>query len=91
MALEELFTMLYPPVGPLMLVAVLAVLWKYSALPEIDWKYITAGTMLFLVGAMLLPFSGYTQDVQQVELAVTALGAILVIIGALLNLVGQFK
>ncbi len=84
----ELFTTW--PVGPLLLVAVLGVLWKYSALPEIDWKYITAGAMLFFVAVMLEAFEAYA-SVGQVTTAVSAIGAILVIVGALLNLVEQFK
>jgi hypothetical protein len=31
-------------------IAILAVLWRYSALPDLDWHHIAMGVLFFLVG-----------------------------------------
>ncbi len=94
MAVENLLTMA-TPLGALLVIAVLGVLWKYSALPKLDWKYFTVAAMLFFMAAAIGVFAavaqGSAQTITQVQGVLAALGAVFVVVGALLNLVEAFK
>lgn len=82
-------------VGDYTLVAALAsvaVLWRYSALPKIEWKLITAGVLVLLTSAALGGLSGYGGGIiPQIQGVLLAIAAILVVVGALQNLVSQIK
>lgn len=72
-------------------IAAVSVLWKYSELPKIDWKLITAGALLYLTSAALGGLSGYVGVIGEVQGVITAIAAILVVVGALKNLVSHVK
>ena len=66
--------------------------WKYSALPEIDWKYIVAGAMFLfagwatdIFGSALQTWNVATGWVSSLVAIAELIGAILIIVGALLN------
>lgn len=75
--------------------AVLAVLWDYSALNDVQWEEITAGVMLFVAAAGLELLAGsnalaaYTASAQQISTLlvplVNLLGGLLVLVGGLRN------
>ncbi|MDY6776986.1 MAG: hypothetical protein SVQ76_02660 [Candidatus Nanohaloarchaea archaeon] len=75
--------------------AVLAVLWDYSSLTDVEWGEITAGVMLFVAAAGLDIFAGtnglaaYTASAQQISTYLVPianlLGGLLVLYGALRN------
>ena len=94
MPVENLLTMA-TPVGAVLVIAVLGVLWKYSTLPKIDWKYFTVAAMLFLMAAGVEVFAvvaqGSAQTITQVKNVLAALGAVFIVIGTLVNLVEAFK
>lgn len=91
MALESLFS--FGVFG----VAALAVLWKYSALPEIDWQWIVSGTMFLFVGGFLEVLHGAIRTWQtvsqmsQVIAVVNLIGAILIILGGLKNAIEHLE
>ncbi|MCJ7479369.1 MAG: hypothetical protein MUP63_04300 [Candidatus Nanohaloarchaeota archaeon QJJ-7] len=75
--------------------AVLAVLWDYGSLIDVEWEEITAGVMLFVAAAGLNLFAGsnalaaYTSSAAQINTylvpIVNLLGGLLVLFGALRN------
>ncbi len=76
-------------------IALLGLLWKYSALPKIDWKYIVAGAMFLFSGWAVGVFGNNLQIlanaawVNWIVGIVNMIGAILIITGALLNAFDQ--
>lgn len=75
-------------------IAILAVLWRYSALPELDWHHIAMGVLFFLVGRSMdvwaTVFSGQaTQSLAQIiglwAIIFDIIAAAFVIEGALRN------
>lgn len=75
--------------------AVLAVLWDYSSLSDVEWEEITAGVMLFVAAAGLEILAGsnalaaYSASAQQISTAVVpvvnVVGGLLVLWGSLRN------
>ncbi len=79
-------------------IAALAVLWKYSKLPDIDWGQITAGAMLLFVGAALpvlsqalATFVDASAIFDPLTAVVTLVGALFVVIGGLKNALHNMK
>ncbi|MDY6766137.1 MAG: hypothetical protein SVW77_02110 [Candidatus Nanohaloarchaea archaeon] len=75
--------------------AILAVLWDYSSLSDVEWEEITAGVMLFVAAAGLDILAGsnalaaYTASAQQISTVLVPLanllGGLLVLVGGLRN------
>ncbi|MDY6769319.1 MAG: hypothetical protein SVW02_04395 [Candidatus Nanohaloarchaea archaeon] len=75
--------------------AVLAVLWDYSALSDVQWEEITAGVMLFVAAAGLDLLAGsnalaaYTASAAQINSVVVPVvnlvAGLLVLVGGLRN------
>lgn len=91
--LESLFAITYFGIPAL------AVLWNYSSLPKIDWKYLVGGTLLLLTGAavnaLTSPVEALGAGTQavfaQVGAIVAIIGLIFIIVGALQNLSMKMK
>jgi len=65
-------------------VPALAVLWNYSALPKIDWKFIVSGALMYLTGAAVMALDA---PLKALGVAVTSgLGTVSAIIGVIAGL-----
>lgn len=73
--------------------AILAVFWNYSSLPEVRWTEVTAGLMAFLAGAGVQLLNGSAalqmfysnQWVSYVTAVLYVVGGLLVLIGGVVN------
>lgn len=78
-------------------VAALAVLWKYSSLPEIEWNWILSGAMFLLSGGFLGVFQSSlgtwvnAAALSNLVALLNLIGAILIVIGALKNAVDYLQ
>ena len=78
-------------------VAFLAVLWRYSALPDIEWEKITAGILLMVVGSAISVFGSQFAVLLNellllnVAFGVSFLGTVVGGIGALIVVVGALE
>lgn len=79
--------------APALAFVVLAVLWRYSDLPDVEWAEITSGIMTFVTAAGLDVLAGsnalglFTQQASNLRV----LTALLVLVGGLLVLVGGVR
>ncbi len=80
------------------LVPVLAVLWKYSGLPKLDWTNLVRGTVLLFgaefinqFAAMLTNYAPLDTYVMYIAMIVQAVGLLLVIYGTLQNVYSGIK
>ena len=72
-------------------IAALAVLWKYSKLPDIEWRHITAGAMLLFAAATIPVLDQALMSFVDASAILAPLADIISIIGALLVVVGALK
>lgn len=72
-------------------VALLAVFWRYSALPEIDWNWIVSGTMFLLSGWSLNLLTDLETLIPGTGAIIGILATIASLIGGLLILIGAIK
>lgn len=82
-----------PAVVTILGIPILAVLWKYSALPKIDWKYLVAGALLLLASDAIVVLGAQLDAIQAMGAATAAstVGAVVAVIAALLVLGGALK
>ncbi len=78
-------------------VAVLAVLWNYSALPKIDWSKIAAGMLLVLTALVLgtaigdLTVLADLTALNPVATIIQVIGELLIMVGVLQNALKMLK